>query len=503
MLYAVAVFGVLLPMGALFYHLGVAQELEALQQRILTTATALASALDPADVRSLRSPADAGSPAHRRVVWLLASVARADPEMRNLYVMVRGEGADQLRFAADHDRDRPDDVATIGQPYDISRFEVLRRALSAPAVEDNVTVDQWGPSLTGAVPLRDVDGAVYGLLGIDVQGKRIEAARRRVLGVAGAVSVLALALLSVAAWLVGRNVRGPLERMISATERIAAGDLQARLGLSRPDEFGVVGEHFDTMAAGLEERAFIRDTFGRYVSEEVARTLLADRRQTRLGGEVREVTVLFSDLRGYSTISEQLPPAGVVDLLNRYFGAMNDVIDAHDGVVIEFLGDAILAVFGAPNDLPDHAERAVCCAEAMALALERLNAIWLAEGLAERWQSVGLDQLRQRVGIHRGEVVAGNLGSRTRVKYAVIGDTVNVAARLEQLNKELPPDAEAPWPLLFSDAVYEHLSPALVARAVPRGTFQVKGRTQPVRAWSLRRAAAEAAPTLDAAADRS
>ncbi|MEY3013646.1 MAG: hypothetical protein RIT45_2381 [Pseudomonadota bacterium] len=492
-LYAIAVFGVLAPMGLIFYTLGVQQEIEALQQRIVTTAATLAQAIDPADITALRTPADKGSPAFRRVEALLARVTATDPEMRNLYVLRTTEQPGDLVFAIDHDRDRPDDTAAIGSHYDASRFPKMMAGLKGPSVEDEISVDEWGPSLAGWVPLRDAAGATIGLVGIDVLGRRVDAARARVLQVSVGVSVLALLLLGLAAMLVGRNVREPLGRMIAATGRIAGGDLDTRLQLERADEFGVVGRHFDTMAAGLEEREYIRDTFGRYVSEEVARSLLADRRQTRLGGEVRDVTVLFSDLRGYSTISEQLAPTEVVDLLNRYLGAMNEVIDAHDGVVIEFLGDAILAVFGAPGDVPDHAARAVHCADAMAQRLAALNEEWEREGLASRWQQVGLQRLAQRVGVHSGEVVAGNLGSRKRAKYAIIGDTVNVAARLEQLNKELGSDPDATSALLFSDEVHERLDPELRARARRRGEFVVKGRAAPVGAWTLADADAPAA----------
>ena len=138
-----------------------------------------------------------------------------------------------------------------------------------------------------------------------------------------------------------------------------------RLHMQRRDEFGVMGRHFDSMAEALQDREFVRETFGRYVSEDVAKLLLDQRIHTELAGEERVVTVLISDIRGYSTISERLPPVQVVDMLNRYLSAMNEVIDEHKGCVIEFLGDAILAVFGAPHYLPDHSERAVRCALSM------------------------------------------------------------------------------------------------------------------------------------------
>ena len=186
-----------------------------------------------------------------------------------------------------------------------------------------------------------------------------------------------------------------------------------------------------------EEFAHLKSVFGRYVVPDVVDELLRDASQLRLGGELREVTVLLSDIRGYSTLSERLSPTETITLLNRYFGAMSTVIDAQRGTIIEFEGDAILAVFGAPIHQPDHADRALRAALAMRQALAELNAQWHGDGTAAHWQALGMADLGARVGIHSGEVVVGNIGSETRTKYAVIGDTVNLTAAVEQLNKGL------------------------------------------------------------------
>ncbi len=480
LLYGAAVFGALAPMALAFYFFGVDGEMRALKQRMATTATALATSLDGVALTELAAPADKSKPLYARTRARFAAVCAQDPEIKNIYVLLRTSKPGELAFALDYDADEPTVEATIGDRYDASRFPRMIEGLTRTAVEDEASADAWGLSLSGYAPVSGRAGEPsVGVLGIDVKGQRIAETKNHVLIVSSLLSLLALLLLSAAAVLAGRNVREPLHQMITATGAIAQGELTTRLALTRDDEFGVVGEHFDTMAVGLQERQRIRDTFGRYVSEEVARSVLGDEGGNRLGGEEREVTVLFSDLRGYSTISEQLAPTEVVDLLNRYLGGMNEVIDKHGGVVIEFLGDAIMAVFGAPNDLPHHADAALRCALEMQTTLEQLNAVWEEEGLARRWQDVGLAKLDQRIGLHTGDVVAGNLGSRTRTKYAVIGDTVNVAARLEQLNKSLNTN------LLCSDAVHERVSDELRAQLVRAGEYQVKGRVQPVGAWTV------------------
>src|SRR5258705_10485585 len=176
------------------------------------------------------------------------------------------------------------------------------------------------------------------------------------------------------------------------------------------------------MIEGLRQRDFIRSTFGRYVSPEVAQELLASPEAQRLGGEKREVTVLMSDLRGYSRFAELGDAQAVMAVLNEVLARMTDVIIAHGGTINEFIGDAIFAIFGAPLAHPDHAERAAAAAIAMQRAMADVN-----EAHAQR----GLPRFEMGVGINTGEAVVGNIGSEQRAKYAVVGAAVNLASRVE------------------------------------------------------------------------
>ena len=264
----------------------------------------------------------------------------------------------------------------------------------------------------------------------------------------------------------------PLTESLEAT-------LPNAIKLARSDEFGLLGDHFNGMAEGLQEREVIRETLGRYVSEEVAEAVLASGESVHLGGEEREVTVLFSDLRGYSTLSEQLEASEIVAFINAYLTAMNEIIDAHLGCVIEYFGDAILAVFNAPNPLPNHAEQAVSCALEMRARFAELNTQWTETGMAELWRRNKLPDPSARIGIHTGPVVAGNLGAPTRMKYAVIGDAVNIAARLEQLNKALESD------ILVSQDVIDRLSDKLKDEAEDLGAHAVKGRQEEVKVYRM------------------
>ncbi|MGH1395893.1 MAG: CHASE2 domain-containing protein [Trichormus sp.] len=166
----------------------------------------------------------------------------------------------------------------------------------------------------------------------------------------------------------------------------------------------------------------MRKTLGRYLTDEVVTNLLETPTGLNIGGERRQVTLLFSDLRGFSAISEQLPPEKVVKILNLYLGAMTEVINQYQGTINEFIGDGIFVMFGAPISRPDDAERAIACAIAMQLAMAQVNS---------QNQKLNLPTLEMGIGMNTGEVVAGNIGSQKRAQYTVIGSHVNLAARIE------------------------------------------------------------------------
>ncbi len=223
---------------------------------------------------------------------------------------------------------------------------------------------------------------------------------------------------------------------------------------------------------------YVKDAFSRYVSSEVVDAIMEDPSKVRLGGELRVVTVLFADIASYSTLSEALPPTDVIELLNRYFRRVSKVILARKGMINEYEGDAVLAIFGAPLDLPGHAPLAVRAALEMLDAVELLNDELEQDGTLARWRPIGVDRLAVRIGVHSGPVVAGNVGSEQRIKYAVIGDTVNTASRVEGLNKKLHTR------LLVTQATAEALGDERKRFALEEmGEHAVKGRVEGVRVF--------------------
>jgi class 3 adenylate cyclase len=271
---------------------------------------------------------------------------------------------------------------------------------------------------------------------------------------------------AVGTWLAWRVTR-PISALTRGVARVAEGDLSQSLPVRSGDEMGQLTQAFNGMLEGLRQRDFIRDTFGRYVSPEVVRTLIGSPDGLHLGGEKRDVTILMSDLRGYTQLSEQSDPAVVVQILNSYLARMTDVIIAHGGTINEFIGDAIFAIFGAPLSYADHAERAAACALAMQLAMTEVNQANAAHG----WP-----QLEMGIGLNSGEAIVGNIGSERRAKFGVVGSTVNLAARVE--------GTTVGSQILLSPFTYERLRE--IADVRPPISVQVKGISEPLLLYELR-----------------
>jgi adenylate cyclase len=295
----------------------------------------------------------------------------------------------------------------------------------------------------------------------------LAAARKLETSILG-ISLAALAAAAVVAFGIARGISRPVQQLAAHTRHVAAGDYSKRIDLSRGDELGQLATAFNDMTAGLAERDRVRDLLGKVVSPEIAAQLLTS--GVQLGGEEREVTILFSDLRNFTSWSEKLAPTEVLTLLNRYLDRMSSIVERHGGVVDKYIGDAIMALFGAPISAPDDADRALAAAREMDAALVGLNRELLAEGKPP---------LAFGVGINTARVVAGNMGSKTRLNYTVIGDGVNLASRLEGLTK----DPAYGTRIIVSEATLQAAHPPPSARAL--GVVQVKGKAEPVKIFAV------------------
>jgi adenylate cyclase len=229
----------------------------------------------------------------------------------------------------------------------------------------------------------------------------------------------------------------------------------------------LAGVTYHYMVEGREKRR-VKQMFGRYVSRDVYDQLMADPALARLGGQRRDMSVLFSDIRGFTTVSEAGEPEAIVGQLNEYFSRMVPLVFANRGTVDKFVGDMIMALFGAPLADEDHADHAVLAAVQMVEELGRMNAEWVA---------AGRPALDIGVGVNSGDMVAGNIGSETIMSYTVIGDNVNLGSRLESLNKNYKTR------IIISEATRSRLKGQYDVR--PLGSVTVKGKTRAVDIYEV------------------
>jgi adenylate cyclase len=261
--------------------------------------------------------------------------------------------------------------------------------------------------------------------------------------------------------LVSGNLTRPLREIILVLGNVRNGRFDRRVRVTSNDEIGYTGDVINEMNRGLRERDFIKETFGKYVTSEIRDEILSGK--VPLDGEIKEVSVLFADLRDFTPMVESTPPKEVVKILNGYFKEMGESIQKYDGIVLQYIGDEIEAVFGAPVFREDHASKAVKAALEMNRRLGIYN---------EDLQHRGYPPLMHGIGIHTGEVLAANIGSPERLSYALVGDTVNLASRLQGLNKEFGTET------IISRSTRSRLDNGFNLKPLP--ATKVKGRSREV-----------------------
>lgn len=224
-------------------------------------------------------------------------------------------------------------------------------------------------------------------------------------------------------------------------------------------------------------RQLMQQTLKRYFGEILTEKILDN--QGDLKGDNIWVSILFTDIASYSTIIEHMSPETAVQFLNEYFSAMHDVIDEHEGQIINYIGDSVMVVFGAPEKIENHEIVSVKCAIKMREKLDELNEKWNENEFSRYWKNHGIDKITARTGVHTGGVIAGNIGSDRMLQYSTIGDTVNVASRLEQANKEFSTS------ILFSHEIYSSLTKDLYNKANYQGEISLKGRDQKTKVYDI------------------
>jgi adenylate cyclase len=347
---------------------------------------------------------------------------------------------------------------------DISLIQTMRtspeRNLQALYTDNN------GERFFGAFQKLSIGNtAVITSVQYDVVFEGIAATTRRNMYLTGAVLFISIFFI----WFFSKTISGPLKNLAAAAGRIEQGEFELTLKSKSHDELGLLTDSFVKMGRGLAERERLKDTFGRFTNREIAERAM--RGELALGGENKEATIFFSDIRSFTAISEKLKPDEVVEFLNDYMTRMVDCVDKTGGVVDKFIGDAVMAVWGAPVSAGSPVRDALNCVRA---------ALMMRSNLREFNRDRGGDKkpiIRIGCGINTGEVVAGQIGSSRRMEYTVIGDAVNLASRTEALNKPLGTD------ILITENTWELVGKYLITEEMP--PVSVKGKEKPVRMFAV------------------
>ncbi|MFW6313955.1 MAG: adenylate/guanylate cyclase domain-containing protein [Desulfohalobiaceae bacterium] len=459
--------------GSYFYFQAKQTMLRAIQDQLRTASQTSASSISGDDLQLLTRQEQVISPAYKRVQDVLWDITQTNSDFLYAYTMRLKDG--EVRFVVDSppSDDNQDGVisedelpAPIGEKYP-NPPQTLLQGFVQPSVDDQLYQDQWGWTISGYAPIQDSQGRNVGLLGIDMSAARMEAKLAEIKR-AGLISLGVSFLLALCfTWFLSKSMARPIHALQNAFRRVGEGDLEARVPENGKDELARLSRDFNQLVQELKEKELLKASLGKVMHREAVNRLLNN--ELQLGGETITASILFCDLRGFTAISEKLPPKVLVGLLNDYFSAMVKVVEAHGGMLDKFVGDKVMAVFGYDQHGPESRAKSLQAGLEMLAECDRLNS------------SLGLKQdmqLVNSIGIHSGQVLAGNIGSQERMEYTVIGDAVNIAAKLEGLSRQLNTR------LVVSQEALQGVSP-LPENLQNAGLHRVPGRAEELEVFIL------------------
>ncbi len=362
-----------------------------------------------------------------------------------------------------------------------SRFEsttdLARSTLAARKAGDRPKAKELlAFTFKGQAELRELRDKLQGLTAqmAEVSALSAEKRKNRVLISSTATTLLAVVLGLGAAWMISRNLAKPVLELLRTTRAVQGGNLTAHVGKLPEDEIGQLGDSFNAMVDELKRKDNLQKAIGSYIDPRIVEKVILPGRPEDVAGQKRVMTVLFTDLVGFTTLGENLTPGGLVNVINRYFTLMSECVRQEHGIIDKFIGDAIMAYWGPPFVAEEEQAAAACRA-----ALKQVEA--LARFRIELPELMGLRKnvpdINLRIGLATGEVIVGNIGSDTARSYTVMGDVVNLASRLESANNVYGTR------ILVSDETRRLADRAMETREIDRLT--VKGKSDPVGIYEL------------------
>ena len=443
-----------------------------LRSKAITVASTTASLINPELLKQIHNRSDENSEAYLTIRNELRKARDANRRehitVKYLYIIHPDpDNPKILLFLVDAEED-PTSFSHAGDidanSLDLKIVEHLNEDYSP----NSFIKDPWGIWMSGFAPVYDKEGNYVATVGADISAANVHTKIQSLFddGILGLLCSLALALLG--SYFLSRRVSTSLSILCNSVETIGKGNLNHQVALHTSDEFGELAKAINGMTRGLREREHLKMNFTRYVSQHVLDTILKSEKPARIEGERKKITVLFSDIRQFTHLSELLAPEQVVTLLNAYLEVMIDVIFAHQGTLDKFIGDAIMVEFGAPLDDPLQELHAI----ETALAMHKAMVVF-----SNKLEKEGKPRLAMGIGIHTGYAIVGNIGSEKRMEYTAIGDTVNVASRLETATKELK------TPILISETTYAAVKDKFPLKSL--GPMTLVGKDNPIEVYAL------------------
>lgn len=444
---------------ALFYFRARTLLHDEIQNRALAAVMSGALAIDGTE--HLEAEATPRGPAFQKLVRQLRALRDANRReehfVRYLYTIVPTDDSG-WEFVLDAEED-PNLVSAPGDPLKYEGGGDAILSLSAPSVENEFSTDQFGTWLSAYAPILDPNGNPVALLGADLEAKRVNARLATLLSLGWIALAIGIFAALILALLITQWATKPLSVIEKAVHAIGEGKLDTKLQPKGTDEFAALAHAVNEMAAALRDRENLKQALTRYVSQDVADRIVSENSMPDLRGERRAISVMMIDIRNFSGLADQLGPEEVVKFLNGYFGELIEVIFRHGGTLDKFLGDGVMAVFGAPLADADHAWNALQTG---------LDVLARVDKLSVKFEQEHGFPLRVGVGIHSGEAIVGNIGSEQRMEYTAIGQTVNLAFRMESQCKTFG------VPLVMSGSVFKAVRDRVPARSLGNATINGK-----------------------------
>lgn len=441
-----------------------------IQSKILSVATTSAALIDQDALLDIRNEKNQGySVVEKQLKAVLQANHRSDIQIKNLYILKTIE-PNSLYFYIE----TPENEAATNPPgslyTDLDAQEILDH-INTPFVSEHYVCDQFGYWLSAFAPIYDAQGNFIATLGVDIGARSVLLQLHSLFIYALVALLFALIFAAFIAFFLSHVATKSLESLCKTVHQVEEGDLSTQAQSDSHDEFNELAKSLNAMIKGLKERELITDSFKRYVSPEILQRILTTHTLPVRGIGVKKViTTLFIDIRGFTTLAEKLDPNEVIDLLNSSFNAFVASIFNHSGSIDKFLGDGLMAAFGAFFDDPNQEKHAILTALDILDRLEDLN---------KKRELLGKPSIQIGIGIHTGEAIVGNIGSDDRIEFTSIGDPVNIASRLQEATKEFN------VPILLSERSAHKVMDAFTFTS--HGSIAIRGREQSIAIYSVER----------------